>query len=80
MTFLGDGEFDRTDLQADLRGAKWQYMCRTGSNILLRAYGVELIVGDIQPKRGELLAVTPAFITADQLWSYQPAGAVGAAV
>lgn len=65
VTFLGDGEFDGTDLQGDLRRAKWQYVCRTGPNILLTAYGVELRVGDIEPKRGELLAVTPAWITAE---------------
>ena len=51
-------------MQRDLRRAKWQYVCRTDPNILLTAYGVELRVGDIQPKRGELLAITPARITA----------------
>lgn len=65
VTFLGDGEFDGTDLQADLRRAKWQYVCRTGSNITLTAFGLTLSVGDIQPKRGELLALSPAWMTAE---------------
>jgi hypothetical protein len=28
VTFLGDGKFDDTELQADLRRANWQYVCR----------------------------------------------------
>lgn len=66
VTFLGDGEFDGTDLQGDLRRAKWQYVCRTGSNILLTTHGIELRVGDMHLKRGELLALTPAWMTAEQ--------------
>lgn len=66
VTFLGDGEFDGTALQGDLRKAKWQYVCRTATSILITAYDVQLSVGDIQPKRGELLAVTPAWMTADR--------------
>jgi Transposase DDE domain len=66
VTFLGDGEFDGTALQADLRGAGWQYVCRTASNILLSACGVSFHVGDLGPPRGELLALTPAWMTAEQ--------------
>jgi hypothetical protein len=66
VTFLGDGEFDGIDLQADLRTSGWQYVCRTASNILLRAYGVQFHVADLEPARGQLLAVTPAWITAEE--------------
>lgn len=64
VTFLGDGEFDGIDLQADLRALNWSYVCRTASNILLTAYGVRLHVCDLEPAPGEALAVTPAWMTA----------------
>jgi hypothetical protein len=66
VTFLGDGEFDGTALQADLRRSEWQYVCRTASNILVSACGVQFCVGDLGPPCGELLAVTPAWMTAEQ--------------
>lgn len=66
VSFLGDGEFDGTKLQADLRCAGWHYVCRTTSSILLSAYGVQFHVGDLGPSRGESVAVTPAWMTAEQ--------------
>ncbi len=65
VIFLGDGEFDGTELQAALRKAKWQYICRTATNLCVRAQGVDLHVGNLAPARGEILAVTPAWITAE---------------
>jgi hypothetical protein len=66
VSFVGDGEFDGTNLQADLRRASWQYVCRTSSNILVRACDVRFHVGDLGPPRGEMIAVTPAYMTAEQ--------------
>jgi len=66
VTFLGDGEFDGIDLQADLRKTDWFYVCRTASTILVRAYGVQFHVADLGPPHGELLAVTPAWMTAEE--------------
>lgn len=66
VVFLGDGEFDGVGLQADLRELGWSYVCRTASNILLSACGVHFCVGDLGPQRGEQLAVTPAWMTAEQ--------------
>jgi hypothetical protein len=66
VTFLGDGEFDGIDLQADLHRTGWLYVCRTGSNIQITAYEVQFHVGDLVPERGELLAVTPAWMTAEE--------------
>jgi len=66
VTFLGDGEFDGTALQADLHRAQWHYVCRTASSILMSACGVSFHVGALGPPRGELLAVTPAWMTAEQ--------------
>jgi len=66
VIFLGDGEFDGIDLQADLRRTDWQYVCRTASNILVTACGVQFHAADLGPPRGELVAVTPASLTAEQ--------------
>ena len=65
VIFVGDGEFDGTNLQADVQAYGWWYVCRTASNILVMAYGVSFHVGDLGPQRGEALAVTPALVTAD---------------
>jgi hypothetical protein len=35
VTFLGDGEFDGTALQATVEGYGWHYVCRTAKNIIL---------------------------------------------
>jgi hypothetical protein len=66
VSFVGDGEFDGTRLQADLRRSSWQYVCRTASSILLSACGVQFHIGELGPARGELLALTPAWMTAQQ--------------
>ncbi len=66
VTLLGDGEFDGTELQAALRQRHWTYVCRTAPNIVMTVYGQDRHVGDLAPTRGELLAVRPAWMTAEQ--------------
>ncbi len=66
VTFLGDGEFDGTDVQALLRQYHWQYVCRTAPNILMTVFGKQRPIGNLAPARGELLAVRPAWITAQE--------------
>lgn len=63
VTFLGDGEFDGVELQADLERLEWQYVCRTASNIVLDVDGVIVHVVDLTPSRGEVVAVSPAWMT-----------------
>ncbi len=63
VVFLGDGEFDGTELQATLRQLGWQYVCRTATNICFTAHGIHLHVGALEPAQGEALAVTPAWMT-----------------
>ncbi len=65
VSFLGDGEFDGIKLQADLRHSSWLYVCRTASSIRVSAYGVSFHLGALA-RRGELVAVTPAWMTAEQ--------------
>jgi hypothetical protein len=64
VVFLGDGEFDGTELQASIRQYGWEYVCRTAANILVTAHGVRFHVGDLGPARGEAIAVSPAWMTA----------------
>ena len=66
VNFLGDGEFDGTELQSELRAYDWHYVCRTSSSILVRSHGVQFQVSALGPPRGEYLAVTPAWMTAKQ--------------
>jgi len=51
VSFLGDGEFDGIELQADLRRTDWQYVCRTASNILVSACGLSFQVGAVGLQR-----------------------------
>ncbi len=66
VTGLGDGEFDGTAFQAALRKLKWQYLCRTASNLLMSVEGQPFTVGALAPQRGEKLAVRAAWLTAEQ--------------
>ncbi len=66
VTMLGDGEFDGTDFQAALRALHWQYVCRTAPNLLMTVYGRQRHIGALAPIRGELLAVRPAWVTAEE--------------
>jgi hypothetical protein len=74
VTMLGDGEFDGTALQAALRQQQWHYVCRTAPNIVMTVYGRDYHIGDLAPMRGELLAVRPAWMTAQQ---YGPVSVLG---
>ena len=66
VTLLGDGEFDGTELQAALRKRHWSYVCRTAPTLLMTVYGKTRPIGNMAPTRGELLAVRPAWLTAEQ--------------
>ena len=41
IVILGDGEFDGTELQSDIQGFGWEYVCRTGKNVKLFWDGYE---------------------------------------
>lgn len=53
VIFLGDGEFDSPELQAELAGYQWQYVCRTAKNILIRVGEDWLSVADLAVTRGQ---------------------------
>ena len=66
VIFLGDGEFDGIELQADLCAYGWHYVCRTASNLLVTCCGVQFHLSALGPPCGEYLAVSPAWMTAKQ--------------
>jgi len=53
-------------LQATLRRLQWHYVCRTTPTISMTVYGRTYHIGDLAPTPGELLAVRPAWMTAQQ--------------
>jgi DDE family transposase len=63
---LGDGEFDGTQLQAAIRTAGWEYVCRTGTNITIYAQDRVFTVGDLPLKRGEAVALENVQMTAER--------------
>jgi hypothetical protein len=66
VVVLGDGEFDGTQLQAALRTAGWDYVCRTGVNITIYAHDRVFPVGDLPLKRGEAVALENVQMTAER--------------
>jgi len=63
---LGDGEFDGTHLQAALRTAHWQYVCRTATNITIYTQERVFAVGALPLKRGEAVALHNVQMTAER--------------
>jgi hypothetical protein len=64
VVLLGDGEFDGSQLQAAIRTAGWEYVCRTGTNITIYAHDRIFSVGDLPLKRGEAVALADVQMTA----------------
>lgn len=58
VVFLGDGEFDGTELQAALAQYGWLYVCRTAGNILIWSDDAHIPFSalDVQPDEIVLLA------------------------
>lgn len=53
VIFLGDGEFDSPELQAELASYQWQYVCRTAKNILIQVDDDWLSLADLAVTRGQ---------------------------
>jgi hypothetical protein len=66
VTVLGDGEFDGTQLQAALRTADWQYVCRTATNITIYAHERVFPVGALPVGRGEAVALDNVQMTTER--------------
>ena len=63
VTFLGDGEFDSPELQAELAGYGWEYACRTAKNIQISVDEKWLSLADLRVKRGERVFRKGAWFT-----------------
>ena len=55
VIFLGDGEFDSPDLQAEVNGYGWDYVCRTAKNIQIGVGDAWSSLADLQVTRGQRL-------------------------
>ena len=55
VVFLGDGEFDSPELQAELAGYEWEYACRTAKNIQIEVDEKWSSLADLEVTRGQRL-------------------------
>lgn len=53
VTFLGDGEFDSTELIRWLKEQNWRYVCRTSTNIKVFYNEKWVNLSDLAPENGE---------------------------
>jgi Transposase DDE domain len=53
VIFLGDGEFDSPELQAEVEAYAWEYVCRTAKNIQIRVDEEWLSLADLSVTRGQ---------------------------
>ena len=53
VVFLGDGEFDSPELQAELEAYGWEYACRTAKNIQISVDGACLSLVELAVTRGQ---------------------------
>lgn len=66
VIFLGDGEFDGNQLQADIDDNGWEYVCRTAKNRWIDADGDQFALGEIHLQPGDCLALPDVLVTQDE--------------
>jgi len=66
VIFLGDGEFDGNQLQAELDSNGWEYACRTAKNRLINDDGDQFALDEIHLQPGESLALPAVHVTQDE--------------
>ena len=64
IIFLGDGEFDGTDLLATLHKLGWDYVCRTAKNVLLTEEGERFRPTDLMLAPGDRIELPEVGFTA----------------
>lgn len=74
VVFLGDGEFDGTDLLAGLEQAGWQWVCRTAKNACLYEDGIAFQGTDLHLCPGDFVQIENLAFTQAQ---YAPLTLVG---
>lgn len=66
VIFLGDGEFDGNQLQAEIDGNGWEYVCRTAKNRLIADDGDEFALAEIHLQPGDCLSLPDVLVTQDE--------------
>lgn len=66
VIFLGDGEFDGNQLQADITNNGWQYVCRTAKNRLIEDDGDQFALDEIHLQPGDCLSLPNVHVTQDK--------------
>lgn len=66
VIFLGDGEFDGNQLQADIANNGWEYVCRTAKNRLVNDDGDQFALGEIHLQPGDCLSLPDVLVTQDE--------------
>lgn len=74
VIFVGDGEFDGTQLLTTLQDYGWHYVCRTATNTLVWAGQACIHIGQVLKAPNEAVYLTPVAITAKR---YGPLMALG---
>jgi hypothetical protein len=65
VIFLGDGEFDGNQLQAELANNDWEYVCRTAKNRLVDDDGDQFALDEIHLQPGDCLSLADVHVTQD---------------
>lgn len=65
IIFLGDGEFDGNQLQAEIARSGWEYVCRTAKNRLINDEGDQFALDEILLEPGDCLSLPDVYITQD---------------
>jgi len=71
VVFLGDGEFDRVELQTELRAFGWDYVCRTARSSLLIVDDEEVSWKDLLLEPGDHLLLPEVLFTRQRLGPLQ---------
>jgi hypothetical protein len=66
IIFLGDGEFDGNQLQAEIANNGWHYACRTAKNRLVDDDGDQFALDEIDLQPGDCLSLPDVTVTQDK--------------
>lgn len=73
VIFLGDGEFDGTDLQAQLETYAWDYVCRTAKNLQISHFHKTFAFQEVRAIEGTCMCFHDARVTLEY---YGPVNAI----
>jgi len=63
VIFVGDGEFDGNQLQAEIDDNGWEYVCRTAKNRLIEDDGDQFTLDEIHLQPGDCLSLPDVKVT-----------------